>query len=103
MVVDGGAFAVQGENLVFFIREGDIYKMSVNGAQGEAVVKGSNARALGCHQDWLYYSSGSKILQTNIHTLRTDVLFEDLFGEMYITEDSYYVYTEKLRDRKSVV
>lgn len=95
MAIDGGAFAVQGENLVFFIMQGDIYKMSVNGTQGEAVVKGSNARALGCHQDWLYYSSGRKILQTNIHTLRTDILFEDLFGEMYITDDSYYVHTEK--------
>ncbi|HHU52993.1 MAG TPA: protein kinase [Clostridiaceae bacterium] len=92
--VAGGAYAAQSEDFIFFISNGNIYKMSENEAETELLVEGKDATALSCYNDWLYYSSDGNILQTNIHTLETDILCADLTGVLHILNDHYYVETD---------
>ncbi|MFV0400032.1 MAG: protein kinase domain-containing protein, partial [Oscillospiraceae bacterium] len=91
MAIDGGAFAVQSSDLVFYIADGDIYRMSGSGAESELLVQGKNAKALSCQNGWLYYSSEQSILQTNIYTLESDVLCEDITGKLYLVDGNYYI------------
>ncbi|MGI6580504.1 MAG: protein kinase domain-containing protein [Saccharofermentanales bacterium] len=92
--IAGGAYAVQSEDLIFFISNGNIYKMSEQGAETELLVEGKDAAALSFYNGWLYYSSAGNILQTNIYTLETDILCENLSGELCIINDRYYVKTD---------
>ncbi|MDR0841686.1 MAG: protein kinase [Christensenellaceae bacterium] len=91
MAIDGGAFAAQGNDFVFFISGGDIYRMSERVTEPELLAQGENAGALSYHNGWLYYSSGSRILQKNIYTLESNVLCENISGKLYITNGNYYV------------
>lgn len=88
---DRGAFAAYGEKTLFYIFNGDIYRMSGSGAESELLVQGQNASKLSYYNGWLYYSSGAEIMQTNIYTLRTDVLHEDTSGGLYIVNGKYYI------------
>lgn len=90
MSIEGGAFAAQDHDLVFYISDGDIYKISGSGAEPELLVQGKEAKALSCHNGWLYYSSGQSILQTNIYTLESNVLCQTS-GELYIENGNYYL------------
>ncbi|HHT24269.1 MAG TPA: DUF5050 domain-containing protein [Clostridiaceae bacterium] len=92
--IAGGAYAVQSEDSIFFLSNGNIYKMSERGTETELLVEGKDAAALSFCNGWLYYSSGKNILQTNIYTLETDVLCENLPGEIHILNDCYYVKTD---------
>ena len=91
--IAGGAYAVQSEDFIFFLSNGNIYKMSESGTETELLVEEKDAAALSFYNGWLYYSSGGNILQTNIYTLETDVLCENLSGEICIVNDCYYVKT----------
>ena len=91
MGIDGGSFVAQGDDCIFYISDGNIYKMQENGANAELFVRGKNANALSYRDGWLYYSSGLEILQTNIYTLKSDVLCQDINGELHVVNDNYYI------------
>ena len=40
---------------------------------------------------WIYYSSGSKIIQTNLYTLESHILYENIPGKLYVVDDNYYI------------
>ncbi len=91
MAIEGGAFAAQGADSVFYVLDGDIIKMSEKGTEGDVIVRGQNAQALSYMNGWLYYSSGSKIMQTNIYTLDRDILREDMVGKLHLVNSKYYI------------
>ena len=91
MAIAGGAFAAESDDYVFYIAGGDIYRMAHNGADSQLLVQGKNARALSCHNGWLYYTSEQSILQTNLFTAESDVLCENMNGKLYIVGENYYI------------
>lgn len=93
MSVAAGAFAASGEGDVFYIADGGIWRMSANGTESELLVQDGLARALSYDNGWLYYSSGGRIVQTNIYTLETDVLCE-FYGDLYVVEGHFYIRAE---------
>lgn len=93
MAASAGAFAASGEEFLFYIADGGIWRMSAYGTDPELLVQDGNAQALSFHNGWLYYSSGDRIVQTNIYTHETDVLCE-LPGKLYVTGERFYVQTE---------
>jgi predicted Ser/Thr protein kinase len=94
MAVSGGAFASGSEGAVFYLADGGISRMSANGAEHELFVEDENAAALSCDNGWLYYSSGDRMVQTNIYTQASDLLCEDLPGMLYVTENDFYILAE---------
>ena len=54
--------------------------MSANGTAKELFVQASNITSLSCSNEWLYYTSGNRIKQTNIYTRVSDVLCNNLPG-----------------------
>lgn len=100
MAVEGGAFATRGDGLVFYIDEnGDILSMSAAGRQKEVLVEGGQAAGLSFQNGWLYYTSGNQLLQTNLYTRQSDVLYEPLpaaadrsgTGCLYVAGDHFYI------------
>lgn len=94
MAVPTGSFAASSEGLVFYIADGGIWRMPASGTDPELLVQDAQARALSCYNGWLYYSSGSRIMQANIYTLERDVLCEGLAGDLYVTEEGFYIRAE---------
>lgn len=94
MAAAGGAFAAYGDGSVFYIKDGGIWRMSANGADAELLVQEEAARALSYENGWLYYSSDSRILQSNLYTGEKNVLCEDTYGSLYVTEGSFHVLAE---------
>jgi len=90
MAAASGAFAAAAEGEVFYIADGGIWRMSASGMESELLVQDERARALSCHNGWLYYSSGGRIVQTNIYTGKTDVLCE-LSGDLHVVGERFYV------------
>ena len=94
MAAPGGAFAAQSEGLVFYIADGGIWRMSANGTAKELFVQASNITSLSCSNEWLYYTSGNRIKQTNIYTRVSDVLCNNLPGTLYVGENRFYILTK---------
>ena len=93
MTAPSGSFAASGEGSIFYIQDGDIRRMSANGTDPELLVRDGRARSLSCYNGWLYYSSGDRVVQTNIYTLETDVLY-GLPGELYVVGGRFYICAE---------
>ncbi len=91
MAVSGGAYAAEGEGDIFYITDEGIRRMSANGSYKELIVRNRQAAALSFHNGWLYYSSGNRIMQTNIYTPKSDVLCESVPGELHIARDFFYI------------
>lgn len=87
-----GAFAAEGENCVFYIADGKIYRMSANGSGNTLLVSGTENTSLSYKNGWLYYSAGKQLLQTNIYTDRRDILHKSIEGSMIIDGDNYYIH-----------
>lgn len=91
LAIDGGAFVVESEGMIFYIVDGDIYQMSTKGTDIKLIVKGRNAYALSFYNGWLYYSSGRQIFQTNIYNQESDVLCQNVEGELQVLDGQYFV------------
>ncbi|RRD96419.1 DUF5050 domain-containing protein [Clostridiales bacterium COT073_COT-073] len=91
LAVRGGAFAVQSEGRTFYLADGNIYRISEMETQPELLVEGKKAEGLSYYNGWLYYSTGSQIIQTNIYTNHSDILCDDMDGQLYIEDGNYYI------------
>ncbi|MGI6743653.1 MAG: protein kinase domain-containing protein [Eubacteriales bacterium] len=95
MAVPGGAFAAEGEGLVFYISDEGIRSMAISGTNPKLVVNGTDIRALSYKNGWLYYSSGDKIMQTNIYSSESDLLDRDTGGRLLVTGEYFYILTSE--------
>lgn len=91
MAVSGGAYVTQSEGNLFYISDEGIQRISANGTDKELIVPDRQAAALSFHNGWLYYSSGNRIMQTNIYTAKSDVLYEGLPGALHVTDNFFYI------------
>lgn len=92
--VEGGAFVVEREGLVFYTIDGDIYRMSARGGDAELFIEGAKASGLSSYYGWLYYSSGDEIRQTDLYTGETAVLWKGAKGKLTVVDGRYYIRTE---------
>lgn len=91
MFVNDNVFTAYYNDLIFYIHEGDIYKMSDNGINSELLINDTKAEMLSFDNGWIYYSSGSKIIQINLYTLESHTLYENIPGKLYVIDDNYYI------------
>ena len=94
MAASGGSFAAGSDGLVFYIADGGIWRMSANGTDQELLVRDERAGALSFYNGWLYYSSGGRVLQTNIYTQESGVLYQGTPGVLYVTPKHFYLRTD---------
>ncbi|MBR0353352.1 MAG: protein kinase [Oscillospiraceae bacterium] len=94
MAVPGGAFAIQSGGLTFYIADGDVWRVNANGTEPVRMTEDEKASAISCWNDWLYYSSGDRILQKNLYTPQSDVLYKGMSGRLYIREDELYILSD---------
>lgn len=94
MAVPGGAFAAQGNGLTFYLADGAVWRMNANSAEPVRMVEDPNAAAISTFNDWLYYSSGSRILQANLYTPEVDVLCEGTSGRLYVREKDFFILSD---------
>lgn len=95
MAVTGGAFAAEGDGRIFYLTADGIWCMSAGGAEKTLIVPTGGAAALSYRNGWLYYSSGKRILQTNLYTDETDVLYDGLAGLLYVAGENFFLRTEE--------
>lgn len=95
MSVQDGAFAAGEGGRIFFTAEGGIWAMSFSGTGEERLVQEESAQALSCYNGWVYYSSGDRIMQTNLYTAERNVLFDEIPGILYVTDNGFYLLAEK--------
>lgn len=93
MAAAGGAFAAEGEGLIFYITDSGIRSMSAGGTNQELLAPDPNAASLSFRNGWLYYSSGGTMVQRNIYTSRSDILCSGQTGSLYVTDKHYYIRT----------
>lgn len=95
MAVPGGAFAAEGEGLVFYISDEGIRSMAISGTNPKLVVNDTDVRALSYKNGWLYYSSWDKIMQTNIYSSESVLLGRDIGGRLLVTGEYFYILTSE--------
>lgn len=104
--VEGGAYAVCGDDKIYYILDGDIYSMSKDGMNSELLIKDGHAEGLNYREGWLYYNSNLKLVQTNIYTFRSDILSFNTSSHLYFEGENYYfiddssIYSFELSDLK---
>ena len=94
MAVPGGAFAVQSGRLTFYIDDGVVWRQNAAGAEPEQMVDKDGVTAISSYNDWLYYTAGDSIEQTNLYISEVDVLCEGIAGRLYVHENDFYVLTD---------
>ncbi len=93
MLAPGGAYAVLYDNLVYFIRDGDIFRMAPDGSEIAPFVEGKDAAGLCAYNGWLYYSSEEDIVQINVYTEDTNVTYGGVEGYLAVLDSEYYIVT----------
>ena len=88
-----GAYAVMYENQVYYIRDGDIWRMAADGTDGELFIAGEDAAGLCAYNGWLYYSSGKDIVQVNVYTKERGVTYGGIKGFLAVLDSGYYIMT----------
>ncbi len=94
MLPPEGAFAARSEGHVFYVSADGIWRMSANGTESELFIEDKRVEALSCYNGWLYYSSGGRILQTNIYTKRSDLLCDAIPGKLYVSGEKFFIHAE---------
>ena len=88
-----GAYALAYDNAVYFIQNGDIYRMTADGTDIVPIVEGESAAGLCAFNGWLYYSSGENIVQRNVYTDESNVTYSGLKGYLAVLDSKYYIVT----------
>ena len=70
-----GAYALQYNDVIYYIQDGDIYTMAADGTDIELFIGGENASGLCAYNGWLYYTSGTDIVQINVYTGESNVTY----------------------------
>ena len=108
LTVGSGAYAVQNEAGIYYILEKDIYKVPKGSTIPQLFLKDAGAQGLSSNHGWLYYSAGDDIMQTNLYSLKTEVLSQKLTAHLLIDGDNYYalgkeaLYLLNVRDGRQV-
>lgn len=87
----GGAFVAQGEGLIFYILDGDICRMNAQGGEQRLFVADAEAGGLSFVNGWVYHRSGEELLQTNLYTEQSDLLYSGAEACLYTLEGRFYV------------
>ena len=95
VLVDGGAYALSYENQVYYIHDGDIYRMSPDGSNVEMLVSGKHASGISAYNGWLYYTSGSSIWQYGLYENDNHVVFGGIDAQLVVLDNKYYIKTKK--------
>ena len=95
MSVPDGAFAAGGGNQIYYIAEDGIWTMSSGGTNQELFISDHHIASLSFRNGWLYYTSGDNIMQTNIYTSESDVLYSDQAGQLFVNGDDFYIRSEE--------
>ena len=94
VLVDGGAYALSYENRIYYIHDGNIYRMSPDGSNVEELVSGKNASGISAYKGWLYYTAGGSIWQYSLYEDTEHIVFSGgADTQMIVLDDSYYVKT----------
>ncbi|MBO4697559.1 MAG: protein kinase [Lachnospiraceae bacterium] len=91
MLVNGGAYALSYENYIYFINDGDIFRMTSDGGTPELFVEGMNASGISAFNGWLYYTSGRDIYQRSVYTEDENVTYGDIDGYMAVLDGRYFI------------
>ena len=89
----GGAYAVLYDNVVYYIRDGDIYRMTADGTDMGLFIGGKQAAGLCAYNGWLYYSSGRDIIQVNVYTGENNITYGGTEGYLTVLDSDYYIVT----------
>ena len=93
VLVDGGAYALSYENHVYYIHNGDIYRMEADGSNVELLVSGKNASGISAYKGWLYYTSGGNIWQYGLYEDSDHIVF-GADAQMVVMDNRYYIKTK---------
>jgi len=92
----GGAYAASYEGGIFFIKDGDIYKMKSDGSDVTLFYRSGKATGLCVYDGWLYFSSDEDITQVNIYDPADhNITYGGIDGQLVVLDSSYYIRTDK--------
>ncbi len=89
----GGAYALMYDDLIYFIRDGDICTMNADGSDVKMLIGGEDAAGLCAFNGWLYYTSGEDIVQFNVYTEESNVTYGGTEGYLAVLDSEYYILT----------
>lgn len=93
--MEKGAVAARGEEEVFFLLKGNLYKMNPYTQKEEVLAEGISAHSLNYYEGWLYYCSKDKVLRMNPYTQKEEIFCESHSGLLYVFHHNFYLYDKE--------
>lgn len=95
LLTSRGAYALLYDGYVYYIQNGDIYRMISDGTDAELFVRDGHAAGICAFNGWLYYSSQKDIIQVNVYTKEENVTYGGIEGYLAVLDSEYYIVSQK--------
>ena len=90
-----GAYALLYDGYIYYIQDGDIFRMTADGTDPELFIEDGHAEGLCAYNGWLYYSSKKDIIQQNLYTDDGNITYGGTDGHLLVLDSEYYIATEE--------
>jgi len=89
-----GAYALLYDGYIYYIQDGNIFRMTADGTDHELFRKDGHATGICAFNGWLYYSSGEDIIQVNLYTNEENITYGGIEGHLIVLDSEYYISTK---------
>ena len=90
-----GAYALLYDGYIYYIQDGDIFRMTADGTDPELFIEDGHAEGLCAYNGWLYYSSKKDIIQQSLYTDDGNITYGGTEGHLLVLDSEYYIATEE--------
>ena len=88
-----GAYALEYEDNIYYVQDGDIFRMKADGTDAELFVRDGSAAGISAYNGWLYYSSESDIIQVSVYNGDGNITYGGTDGYLTVLDETYYIVT----------
>lgn len=98
LTAGGGAVSAFSGDSVFFLFEGNIFRMDPYTEDMEIIVPDSGAHDLHYYDGFVYYCTNENIVRVDPVTKRIEVFCDSHTGQLYIFDNAFYLYENRKTD-----
>lgn len=92
LAAEGGPIVACSEDSVFFLMDESLFQMDPHTGATRVLATDTGAHGLHYHGGWLYYCTEGEVVRIDPKTAKREVFCASRGGELYIFDDTFYLY-----------
>lgn len=92
LAMDNGAILACSEEEIFFLHEGNIYRMDPYTQNTRVLAANAGAHGLNYYGGWLYYCTNEQVRRIQPETMKDEAFCDSRTGLLYIADGGFYLH-----------